>query len=263
MNEGSEGSEGSEESEQHDWSAWGGRDPLDVFREVTLLQRDRIPPLPDGYTEKIIADVRRIVRRRRRRRRQAIAGAIVVAAGAAGGAVTWAVTRHERAADPTMIDCRQAADTRASAIVVAHDGSDPVAQCTRAWTQLEAEWGPPPPMVACVSPTGIPAVYPGDGEATCAELGLPPLDTTLTDEDRRVLRLFDELPEIIAAGCTSTDDAVAIAHRKLDEIGLDGWKVRVEQESTAEAPCAATGFDVPARAVYFGAMEPFTDTAGG
>ena len=221
-------------------------DPLDTLRALARERRRRIdgPPadaVVDRITHATTPPVLPAPRRRRqgRRPRRLVVAAVVALVGA-GSTVVWAVTRSERATNPTTIACHQTADLASSQIAIASDGTDPVTQCAGAWLP---EWGPPPPLVACASPTGIAAVFPGD-ETTCNRLGLAPLDTTLTAADRTLITFEDELTtELLNLGCIPSTRVRQIVQTRLDAAGLTGWTVTIAGPNTPAEPCGSVEFD--------------------
>jgi hypothetical protein len=190
------------------------------------------------------------------RRRRWVAGALFATLAAGGGTIAWAVSRHDKAPDPTQIACHQRPDLKSSIIALANNGEDPLAQCTSAWRKQMPDWGPPPTMIACVSPTGIIAVVPGD-DATCATLGLAKLDQGIDDQQRILLAFEDSVTtEVGEMGCVLPERVKQIVEKRLVQFALNGWTVSIVGRFDSTQPCGGIGFDVPGKRIE---ISPISD----
>lgn len=243
------------------------RDPIEILRVLARRQSDEFgeAPDPDVVLRRILAGrpEQTHVVTPNRRRRQIIAGVVAVVLSAGGGAV-WAISRHQPAANPTTITCHQMADLKSSQIVVAADGTDPLQLCARAWTVEFPEWGPLPPLVACAVPSGVAAVFPGDS-ATCDRLDLASLDTTLGEQDRKLIEFEDAITaELLGKGCLPPEHVKSIVDARLSRSGLLGWSVTIEGAYTTGEPCGSLSFDVAARIITIRPLpDMFTNNPGG
>jgi len=204
---------------------------------------------------------RKRLRHRNRRKRNLFLGGVIVALSGGAGTLTWALTRHGHPTDPTSISCNRVAQLYQDQLVAVRTSEDPVETCRSAIATYEPEWGPMPPSVACLLPTGIAGVFPGD-ENTCAALGLAELDTTLSPEDAKVLAMEDAATtEISDLNTCLTPEAVRdIVQRAIDTADLDGWKVEIVGNYTASEPCGSLEFFVAERRVQ---VEPLPDLYSG
>ena len=217
-------------------------DPIDTLRALARHRRQHISSPPaDVVVDRIVQanPTTQPAQRRRRHRRLVTVAGVVVCVGAAT-TVVWALTRTQRATNPTTIACHQTASLASSQVAISSDGSDPVTQCTAAWLP---EWGPPPALVACAAPTGIAVVFPGDA-TTCHQLGLTPLDTTLTTADRTLITFQDELTsELLDRGCIPSTQVRQLVDTRLTTAGLAGWTVTIAAPNTTDKPCGSVLFD--------------------
>ena len=144
------------------------------------------------------------------------------------------------------------ADPSADAIVV-EAGPDPVGRCRTLWSGGELSepgqaLGEVPPLVACVSTSGVIEVYPGNS-STCGELGLVVADPSLSPESQAMIALEGRIvEEINDLPCVAAIEAAGIAQRIVDTSELDRWTVSVRPDSE-NAPCAKAAVDVPSRTI--------------
>jgi hypothetical protein len=224
-------------------------DPFDIL--VGIRPDDDITALEPGRDEAFDALLVRALDGSRprsrglrwnRRTRRIFLGGLIVAVSGTAGTLTWALTRPEHPTDPTFISCNQVAELFQSQLVVVRTAEDPVETCRRAQTP---EWGPMPPSVACLLPTGIAGVFPGD-ENTCADLGIAVLDTTLSPYEAKVLAMEDAALTEVGNRRTCLDPKVVadIVQRAIDGAQLDGWKVEIVGEYTEAQPCGSIEFIV-------------------
>lgn len=200
-------------------------------------------------------------RRRNRRRRNMFLGGLIIAVSGTAGTLTWALTRHGHPTDPTFISCNQVAKLYYSQLGVERTAEDPIETCRRAEASQVPEWGPMPPSVACLLPTGIAGVFPGD-ENTCAELGLAELDTTLSADDAKVLAMENAATTEVSEhnACLEPEVVADIVQRAIDGAELEGWSVEIVGEYTATEPCGSLEFVVADRIVK---VRPLPDMFGG
>lgn len=241
----------------------GERDPLELLAKLVEARRAQFGdgPPPEEVLARVVPGGRPPEPRRRRLRRSLIAVALAVGVGGSG-AVAWAVWHRERATSPATVQCLREADLNATSAVVSANGVDPLTRCIRFWDGRLDDWGPRPPLVACVSPTGAPVVMPGD-DTTCQMLGIPNLDPTLTEAQARVVRMQEELGQLLLTSirCVPPAEAAEVARDQLDKHQLEGWDVVIEGDFSSTAPCGVPGFDEAGETVY---IQPSQDrTASG
>ena len=198
-------------------------------------------------------DRRRAEEGAHRRRRFVAAGALTVIVVTGGAVGVAALIRSGQPSRPSEgIACRATADPSADAIVV-EAGPDPVGRCQRLWSGGELSGpdqalGEVPPLVACVSTSGVIEVYPGNF-STCGELGMVVADPSLSPENQAMIALEGRIvEEINDLPCVAAIDAAAVAQRIVDTSELDGWTVSVRPDS-ADATCAKAAVDVPSRTI--------------
>ena len=224
------------------------RDPIDILRHVAKMQRDALwtPEslirVPDGGEDAQIRPARRT------RRKLVVVIATVILG--TGGGVAWALLHGSRPTNPTIIGCYQEADTDSSRIIVSSDGSDPVIQCTTAWTAKPA-WGTPPPMVACVNTSQAISIFPdADGKTTCPSLGLHDLDPTAASGEQNIINFQEDLTTtLLTYGCLPPEQIQPIIRQYLDQYGLDGWTIHVLGTYNTQQPCGAIGIEPSTRSI--------------
>jgi hypothetical protein len=230
-------------------------DPFDIL--VGLRSHDDVSALEPGSDAAFDALLARALdvsrspgraRRGNRRKRRMFLGGLIVAVSGTAGTLAWALTRHEHPVDPTTISCNQVAKLYHSQLVVVRTAEDPVETCRRAEASQVPEWGPMPPSIACLLPTGIAGVFPGD-EDTCADLGLAVLDTTLSPYEAKVLAMEDAATTEISNHneCLKPEVVADIVQRAIDGTQLDGWKVEIVGDYTEAQPCGGIEFVVADR----------------
>lgn len=236
------------------------RDPLDVLAELSRSRR-RVGfgagPDPDAVLARLSAqNTRGSGRHRRRRWWRGLVASLATTTLIASGAAAWALLQRERPTSPTIVQCLQRPDLTGSQAVIPADGTDPLSQCMRIWERNAESWGPPPPLVGCVSPEGHSVVVPGD-ESTCGSMGLVLLDPTITDDDQALIELREALTtELGTNRCVPPNEAEQIAVEMLADTVLDGWSVVVDGDFTEVMPCGMADFDAERRTI---SINPFTD----
>jgi hypothetical protein len=206
----------------------------------------------DGDVDRVVARARSIAdapNARRRRRRSigaVVVGTFVIVGGSVGVA---ALLRSGQPSQPAQgISCRASEDTRADAIVIP-PSVDPIAACAEQWAA--GSLGPTqevPPLTVCIATTGVVEVYPGDTQV-CGRLGLATADPELTPDNLAVLSLNDLLvEEVNLADCAPAVDVQLAAQRIVDDLGLDGWTVKIRDDSQ-DADCAKVALDQPTKTI--------------
>ena len=126
---------------------------------------------------------------------------------------------------------------------------DPIAACAEQWAA--GSLGPTqevPPLTVCIATTGVVEVYPGDTQV-CGRLGLATADPELTPDNLAVLSLNDLLvEEVDLADCAPAVDVQLAAQRIVDDLGLDGWTVKIRDDSQ-DADCAKVALDQPTKTI--------------
>ena len=204
---------------------------LDPARDVDI-------PSPDNVRGQTIRARALQGSRRPRRIAVAIAAAIVLTGATAGAIVLWTGEP-----DVFAVACYAEADLDADrAQGDPRLGVGPEA-CAPLWQQGPFGDGPPPSLVACLV-DGVVSVFPGP-EGTCGDLGLPRSvggETALAT----IAELDAALREVInVEPCPSPEEAVGLAQRIIDDLGLSdsGWTVRQITETIPERPCASFSVD--------------------
>lgn len=121
------------------------------------------------------------------------------------------------------------------------DGTPPVELCARPW--INGDFGDdsePPPLVACVGPEGVAAVFPGVSPTICDNLKLAALDPERPDEQAREIQLQEALSDrTVSLGCVDAETMTDLAASELERAGLDDdWTVVTQGEPPAAGPCA-------------------------
>ena len=162
-----------------------GSDPFETLRRINPVDPSTLPD-PERSREALDA-MERIIRgdaaaaegerfRRTRslwrtRRRRVYLVPIVAAAALAAATLAWALTRG-----PTQhldIGCYATIDLHGRAAVVPATEASPIETCEKLW--LTGVFGkPPPPLEACVLPSGAVGVFPSPEENSCERLNLAP-----------------------------------------------------------------------------------------
>jgi hypothetical protein len=172
-----------------------------------------------------------------RRRRYLLALIALTALGIAAAA--WALTRG--GGTGLTIGCYQRPALEAKTIVVAATGEAPVAICRRQWLiGALGERTPPPPLRACVLPSGAIGVFPNGGNV-CLQLGL---SAASPQEPSTAIRLKEALVDkFLAAGCVSQREATALVKDELRRLALTDWDITVTAPFSQTRPCASLAFD--------------------
>lgn len=171
------------------------------------------------------------------RRRRVYLVPIVAAAVLTAGTIAWALSRG-----PTQhlsVGCYSAIALDARAAVVSATEASPVETCRRAW--LDGAFGkPPPPLEACVLPSGAVGVFPSPEGDSCARLSLPPAPT---EPASPVVKLQDTLVDTFLGRCVSESEARRIVVAEMRRLGLGDWRVTTSGRFESTRPCASLAFD--------------------
>jgi hypothetical protein len=179
--------------------------------------------------------------------RKRVAAVVVATAVAAAAAFAWTHRKH-----PTRVQsiaCYQTASLKSSLYVVTPD-PDPIASCRDLWVNGPiARTGRPPPLVACIIPTGVLGVFPG-GPSTCARLHLSTA-ASLVPADRKVAALRDRLVAAFGtSGCLAPDEGRAVAAQALSELRFRGWRIAASGPFGADRPCVSYSLDEVNKTVF-------------
>ncbi|MCU1392699.1 MAG: hypothetical protein JWM34_1127 [Ilumatobacteraceae bacterium] len=224
----------------------------------------------DARVAAIAAAVEADPRRPQRRRWWTGIGA-GVAVLAAGTAVTWAVTRTDKAPNPVAVACYRTASLESDIVGLQANGVSPVEQCRAQWTDGELGHGEAPNLVACVSPAGASAVFPSDDPDVCGSLGLAALDPNVSTDQQALIALANGLSDGAAGkGCIDEATLRAIVTDAIAHAGASGITVKVDSSTyvAADRHCAVPGFDVATRTVTIDFIpdiftDPSTPATGG
>lgn len=231
------------------------RDPIELFG---LLD----PYVDEPFTEDDEARLLRIIEtpvvgepdpgHDRRRGRPWVITSIVGVAALTTAA--FAVLHQQRASNPVAIACHRQADLQSDRVEVA-PAADPVAACAVPWSDGTWSNSGPPVLAACVSDSGVAAVFPGD-RTVCSKLGLAELESDRTDEQQAIVGLQDRLTAAFTALCYRQDESLAEAQKLLDESHLAGWTVQLAEAFPPGLECGAPGVLPDAKTVIVGGGRP-------
>lgn len=233
-------------------------DPFEVLRRINPVDprtlpdpahsREALEAMENILREDVDSDAgRRLPRLQRlrrttpRRRVYLIPLVAVVVLGAA--TLAWALTRG-----PTQhlsVGCYASLDLEARTVVVPATEGSAVETCEKVW--LDGTFGrPPPPLEACVLPSGAVGVFPdprGDG---CARLNLVPAPG---DEGSAVVELQKALVDTFLERCIAEPEARQIVQAELTRLRLEDWRVATSGRFESARPCASLAFDEEGREV--------------
>jgi hypothetical protein len=159
---------------------------------------------------------------------------------AAGAGAAYILTRP--ATELSAIGCYERPLLKSSVSVVRASAEHPTSTCARLWRHGDITGVPrdPPPLVACVLPSGTVGVFPGPPSG-CGPLGLVGLGDgfeVLSKEfasfNEAVLQRLD-----MAGRCYSREQAAAVIRQELDRSGLDDWTVKTGRSGfSPDRPCS-------------------------
>jgi hypothetical protein len=229
------------------------RDPFEVFERLDPFEPDvsMVTDADEERLQRILASPISVPQSKSGRRRWMLGlgvGAMVVATAA------FALVRREHATNPTGIACYAAANLDAE-IAVVGPSLDPITSCATAWSDGTLSSAGAPQLTACVTETGVVAVFPGD-VAVCSKLGLAELDPERNDEQQAVVELQERMASVYSGACLRQPDALATAQRLLDESGLTGWKVQLAENFPPGLECGAATPLPELRTVIVGGARP-------
>lgn len=225
-------------------------DPLETLRRINPVDPSTLPEPARSrealdVMERILrGDVGSPERRRFRwlrtlgqaRRRPAYLVPIVAVAVLAAGTLAWALARG-----PTQhlnVGCYAAIALDARTAVVSATEASPVETCREVW--LDAFGKPPPPLQACVLPSGAVGVFPSPGGDSCERLSLVPGPSKPAPP---VVELQNTLVDTFLARCVSESDARRIVLAELRRLRLEDWRVVTSGRFGSTRPCASLAFD--------------------
>jgi len=184
-----------------------------------------------------------------------------------GGAVAYSTTAHRTAEQlGNEATCFAAPALDAPAAGAPFTGQDLGAFCRQQWTAGSIASPVPGPAptewVACVAESGGVDVFPSGDQDLCASLGLQPLPPGYFEAVPRYAGLeadlFGRFPD---SGCTSREDALAVARRILDTDGYSGWGLETTGFGDV-TPCAKVDLDpVNGVATLVGWVRPDLEVA--
>lgn len=205
------------------------RDPIEVLRELDPAHEMPLPQPDPAALARIKAQPLSEPQRPRRPwflRPRVLYPVLVTAVAACAAAGAYVLVKAD--SDPTGFACYARVDLYSPR--VGHQnapGIDRFALCREDWLAqvVPNPGGPPPPMQACVLPSGIVGIFPADEGDPCRELGIPRwAGATITDE--KIAELTARLSDKGAQGtCISRYEAVAFVETLLRELDLPDWRV--------------------------------------
>lgn len=230
-----------------------GSDPFETLRRINPVDPSTLPD-PERSREALDA-MERIIRgdaaaaegerfRRTRslwrtRRRRVYLVPIVAAAALAAATLAWALTRG-----PTQhldIACYATIDLHGRAAVVPATEASPIETCEKLW--LTGVFGkPPPPLEACVLPSGAVGVFPSPEENSCERLNLAPAPAG-SEPPPSSVELQNTLVDKFLDRCLTEPAARRNIQGELTRLGLQHWRVVTNGRFTPARPCASLAFD--------------------
>ena len=223
-------------------------DPFDALRRLNPVDSGTLPGADSAegreLLERIVAEPKPTIRGRFRwlkSRKQMVAVALVLGLMTAAGAVAWALTRNET--QHLTVGCYRAANLEADTIVVPAAAASPVGACQVVWRQGSFGTGPPPPLQACVLPSGAVGVFPNSSGHVCQQLGLTEAQAAEPTAAATV-RLKEALVDrFLGQSCLNEREALQIVRAELRRRHLSTWRVRAAGAFSTPRPCATLAFD--------------------
>ena len=230
-------------------------------------------PVPDeAVLAAVVADVDAVLATvaagpgQTRPRERRVAAVIGLSAVAVGGLVGAGVVLTRPSTKPVSVACYSDASLQARSVVDTGRQGDPVERCRQMWRDGAFGDVPAPPLVDCVLPSGVVAVFPGPGQATCDVLGLARHqwgDERTGDDgggDGDGLGTAADATALHAAltgavtstRCLGRDEARHIVQAELARLGLDGWRIEQAADQAGDDPlrrCASVTVDAERHAV--------------
>lgn len=242
-----------------------GVDPFDILRQANPVDPNQLPDAdsPEGQAllETILRQPRRQPVRARLPRfllrgpRRRYLVPVIAVLGLGAGAVGWALTRG--VSEPLTIGCYAAPDLQAKTAVVPADGRAPIAACRELWRLGEFGAQTPPPLQACVLPSGAIGVFPKHQQDTCHALGLPAVPSTYEPSANPVIRLKHRLVDrFLTEKCILEQRARELVEAELARLRLADWRIESTAPFTAARPCATLAFDTKRRIVMLVPAPP-------
>jgi hypothetical protein len=230
----------------------GEGDPFEILREINPVDPDTLPD--PSRSPDALAVVERILRGdiaateerswwsvRRAPRRRIYLVPVVAVVALVVGTLAWALTQG-----PTKqlsVGCYESASLDAKTAIVSPDDSPPVEACRAVW--LSGVFGqPPPPLQACVLPSGAVGVFPSPDGNSCDLLNLAPASTAAETPTPPAVALQKALVDkFLRQRCVAESAARRIIQRELRRLHLEGWRVTASGRFDSARPCASLAFD--------------------
>lgn len=234
-------------------------DPFEILRRINPVDPSTLPE--PARSQKALDAMERILRgdfistdRRRPRRMRSLGRSrrrrlylvpVAAATVLAAATLAWALSRG-----PTQslsIGCYATIDLQGRAAVVSATDASPVAACERLW--LDGAFGkPPPPLEACVLPSGTIGVFPSPEGDSCKRLNLVPIPGG-SEPSAAVVELQNALVDAFLERCVSETQARRLVRDELRRLNLRDWHLSTSGRFTSARPCASLAFDEEAREV--------------
>lgn len=213
-------------------------------------------PGPDSFEAKralaaVLSQESGIQRRKRRLR--------VTAIGVLSIVLTAAVAIRYLPVDHTFeLGCFEATDLAANRLVSDVDNQPGADDCAEWWingelTNPEVPLGQVPPLLACVTESGVLWVFPSDDPTTCQRLGLAVPDSSPASSPGSVIRaaLVDQYAW---EACVPPVQAAAEISGALVDLGFSDWSV--SYDDAAEGDCTTLAIDPIAKVVSVVPVPP-------
>jgi hypothetical protein len=244
---------------------------LQALRPATDINRLEVGELPnaDAMLLRVLAlptSAAGLVNGRPRRRRWVVAAGVVTSSVVATSAAA-AVLLQFRSSDREVLACYEAAASDADRFEMRIDaGDDPVAACSRLWTDGTFGTAGQPESRACSTSDGTTAVVPGDDVSACAGAGLEPIEPAIGDgatpDDEAVDSVSLRLAQAFIDACLDEQQSRTEAASALRDAGLDDWDVVVSVPFSAQRPCGLADVDAVERTIVIVAVQPRPEEGG-
>ena len=228
------------------------RDPFDVLGGFDPIDENDLPDPhseeADALLERIVAEQRspeRLAPTPRWRRTAVIAFAAVVVIAAVAMTFRFALQLSTPA-----VTCYEAVDLDSNRFGFGADGFPTVESCRSPWLDgtlqsADVAAGEVPPLTGCVTEAGDLAVFPSDEAGVCEALGLADLVPSQRQDGLSEIAMANERLNAVFLGseCIPFAEAEGTVRAILDESGLAGWSVEIDEQSRG-LPCASYALDV-------------------
>jgi hypothetical protein len=223
-------------------------DPVELLRAANPVDPSEVDEADAPGAQTLLASILATPRtpdpvaaRKHRRRLLAVALTALIT-----GAAAWIITRP--ITNPSTIACYQAPSLDSPQVgLVGHGTLDPHV-CAPYWTNGlltngNYPTGTVPPLIGCVTDTGILAVFPSDNPDLCQDLNLSTPDPESIKNAEPVLELDQALSDYFSTNqCIPITQAVNDIQHILNEHDMSDWTITIGQQQP-DRPCASLAFN--------------------